>query len=100
METVTSQKLMNDLRVVVGDAEDLLKATANQTGEKVQQLRARTEESLRNARAGLEALGATAGERAVDAARAVDRQVHESPWTAIGIAAGIGVLVGMLIGRK
>lgn len=100
METVTSQKLMNDLRVVVGDAEDLLKATASQTGEKVQQLRARTEESLRNARARLEALGATAGERATAAAREVDRQVHENPWTAIGVAAGIGVLVGILIGRK
>jgi ElaB/YqjD/DUF883 family membrane-anchored ribosome-binding protein len=100
METVTSEKLMNDLRVVVGDAEDLLKATAGQTGEKVQQLRARTQESLANARARLEALGATAGERATEAARAVDRQVHENPWTAIGLAAGIGVIVGILIGRK
>lgn len=100
MQQVTSEKLMQDLRLVVGDAEELLKATASQTGEKVAQLRARTEESLRGARARLEAAGHDVGLAARDAARQVNAQVQEHPWTAIGIAAGLGLLVGLVLGRK
>lgn len=100
MQQVTTDKLVQDLRVVLGDAEDLLKATASQTGERVQQVRARTEESLRNARARLEQLGQDASARAKDAAREVNNQVHEHPWTAVGVAAGIGLVLGILLGRK
>ena len=100
MQNATTEKLMQDLRGVVGDTEDLLKATANQTGERVQQLRARTEESLKNARQRLEEAGESAALRAKDAARQVDHQVHEHPWTAVGIAAGLGLVVGILLGRK
>lgn len=89
METVTSEKLMNDLRVVVGDAEDLLKATANQGGEQVARIRARAEESLRAARGRLK-----------EAGDGVNAKVHENPWTAVGVAAGVGLLLGFILGRK
>jgi ElaB/YqjD/DUF883 family membrane-anchored ribosome-binding protein len=78
-EEVTTDKLLADLQAVVADAEALLKATAGHAGEKVQEARARAEESLAAAR---ERLG----------------EVH--PWAAIGIAAGVGVLVGLLLGRR
>jgi len=96
MQQVTTDKLMQDLRVVVGDAEDLLQATAAQTGERVQQVRAKAEKSLRGARARLQEVS----ESAQDKAREVNDRVHEHPWTAVGVAAGVGVIVGILLARK
>jgi ElaB/YqjD/DUF883 family membrane-anchored ribosome-binding protein len=91
---------MDDLRVVVEDAEALLKATAGQAGEKVDQARQRAQESVKLAR---ERLGELEGElrvRAREAARTTDRYVHENPWGAIGMAAGIGFILGLLSGRR
>ena len=93
-------QLMDDLRVVVEDAEALLKATAGQAGEKVDHARQRAQESVKLAR---ERLGELEGElrvRARDAARTTDRYVHENPWGAIGMAAGIGFILGLLSGRR
>lgn len=86
---VTTDKLMHDLKNVVGDAEDLLKATATESGEQIARIRARAEESVRSARA-----------RMNDAGLQLDEQVRENPWTAIGIAAGVGLVLGILLGRK
>jgi ElaB/YqjD/DUF883 family membrane-anchored ribosome-binding protein len=93
-------QLMDDLRVVVADAEALLKATAGQAGEKVDKARQRAEESVRVAR---ERLGELEGEmtmRAREAARTTDRYVHENPWGAIGIAAGVAFILGLLSSRR
>jgi ElaB/YqjD/DUF883 family membrane-anchored ribosome-binding protein len=86
---MSTDKLMQDLRVVVTDAEDLLKATAGQTGERIDKVRARAEESLVAARASLKKAGTQ-----------LDAQVHENPWTAVGIAAGVGMVLGILLGRR
>ena len=100
MEQVTSEKLMRDLKVVVDDAEALLAATAGQTGEKIEQLRARAKESLAAARDRLREAGSEIQHRAKEAAKSTDEYVHENPWTAIAIAAGIGFLVGSLTNRR
>jgi ElaB/YqjD/DUF883 family membrane-anchored ribosome-binding protein len=100
MEHVTSEKLMRDLKVVVEDAEALLAATAGQTGEKIEQLRARAKESLAAARDRLRDAGTEVQQRAKAAAKSTDEYVHENPWTAIAIAAGIGFLVGSLTTRR
>lgn len=100
MQNVTTDKLVQDLRVVIGDAEDLVKATAGQTGERMQQLRARAEESLRGAKAHLEEVSAQWGPRVKDAARDVDEQVHLHPWAAVAMAAAIGLAAGLLVGRR
>ena len=86
---VTTDKLMHELKNVVGDAEELLKATASQSGEQIARIRARAQESVRAARARLE-----------DGGEMLDDQVREHPWTAVGIAAGAGLLLGVLLGRK
>jgi ElaB/YqjD/DUF883 family membrane-anchored ribosome-binding protein len=86
---MTSDKLTRDLRAVVTDAEDLLKATAGQAGERVEKARARAEESLHLARASLQNAGSQLNE-----------QVRQSPWTAIGVAAGAALVLGILLGRK
>jgi len=95
MET-TTDKLVQDMKAAVIDAEDLLKATANQGGEQIARIRARAEESLRVAQARIKELTLTAEARV----RAADRQVHEHPWTAVGVAAGVAALLGFLLGRK
>lgn len=97
---VSSDKLMRDLRMVLEDAEELLRATAGQAGEKVGEARARAEESIRMARAALGEMGDEALERTREAVASADDYVRENPWTAVGIAAGIGLVVGVLLARK
>jgi ElaB/YqjD/DUF883 family membrane-anchored ribosome-binding protein len=97
---VTTDSLIEDLKAVVGDAEDLVKATASQSGEQIARIRGRAEESLRTARARIEEITEGAEAEALAAARDVNKQVHDNPWTAIGIAAGVAFVVGVLAGRK
>lgn len=97
---VSREKLAADLRAVIDDTEELLKATAGQAGEKIHAARARAEESLRTARARLGELGEAGVEKAKAAAKATDTYVHDNPWQAIGIAAGLGLFIGWLMGRK
>lgn len=100
MQTASADKLMKDLQAVVIDTEELIKATASQTGERVDKVRARAEDSLRAARARLQDTGHAVEARARAASREVDLQVHENAWTAVGVAAGVGLLLGIVIGRR
>lgn len=97
---VNKDKLVADLKVVVADAEELLRATASQAGEKVVAARERIQASLATAKVKLGEAERAAVAKAKDAARATDEYVHDNPWQAVGIAAGIGVLLGLLIGRR
>ena len=96
---VSKEKLMQDLHLVVTDAEALLKATAGHAGEKMDATRERIHANLAAAKARLAAAEAAVVARTRDAAKATDVYVHENPWKAVGVAAGVGVIVGMLIGR-
>ena len=97
---VTKEQLIADFNVVVADAEALLKATANQGGEKLAEVRAKAEESLKVAKARLLDAQDALIAKTREAARATDEYVHEKPWNAIGVAAGIGLLIGFLMGRR
>lgn len=97
---VTSEQLVADFKVVVADAEALLKATAGQGGEKLAEVRAKAEESLRVAKARLADAQEALIIKTKAAAKATDAYVHENPWRAIGVAAGVGLVIGMLIGRR
>lgn len=97
---VNKDKLVSDLKVVVADAEELLRATANQAGEKVAVARAKIQESLQEAKYRLARAEEAIVDRTREAAKATDQYVHDNPWTAVGIAAGIGFLMGLLIGRR
>jgi len=99
--TVTPKdKLVADLKVVVADAEELLAATAHQTGERVTELRERMQENLRNARHKLADAEDAIKAKTREVAKATDHYVHEHPWKSIGIAAGVGLVIGMLISRR
>lgn len=97
---VSKQKLIDDLGAVIADAEELLKATASQTGERIVSVRAKAEETLKAAKARLADAQDAAVEKAKYAARETDVFVHENPWKAAGIAAAVGVLIGALISRR
>jgi ElaB/YqjD/DUF883 family membrane-anchored ribosome-binding protein len=96
----TGDKLMSDLKTVVADAEALLKATAGHMGDKVEAARSRAEDSVRQARERLESLEGDLSERARDTAEDAERYVKDNPWAAIGIAAGVAFVVGLLVGRR
>ena len=97
---VTTDQLLADLKTVMNDAEALLRATSTQTGEKIQEVRARAEESLRQAKARLMTIEDEALRRAREVADATDEYVRENPWQSVGIAAGVGLLVGLLLARR
>lgn len=96
----TTDKLVEDLKIVMRDAEALLRATSAQTGEKIQEVRARAEESLKQARTRITAMEDEAYQRAREVADVTEGYVRENPWQSLGIAAGVGILVGLLLSRR
>ena len=99
-KAVSADKLMEDLQLVVTDAEELLRATAGQAGEKVAAARARATESIDAAKARIAQAGYAAAAQTREAARAADDYVHDNPWSAVGVAAAVGVVIGILIAKK
>lgn len=94
------QQIVTDMKLSIAEAEDMLSATADQVGEKIAGLRARMQERLKVAKVRLSEAEAVLVTKTRAAARATDEYVHESPWTAVGVAAGVGLLVGLIIGRR
>ena len=97
---VSKDKLVTDMKIVIADAEEILRATANQAGEKVGELRERIQERLRDAKVRLQDAEAALVDKTKAAARATDDFVHEHPWQAVGVADAIGLALGVLIGRR
>jgi ElaB/YqjD/DUF883 family membrane-anchored ribosome-binding protein len=98
--TSATEKLRNDLHDVATDIEELLRATAGHGSEKVAAARERIEGTLRQVRTAAQEVGNEVAERAKQAARDADHYVHDHPWTTIGIASGVGFLIGYLMGRR
>jgi len=97
---VNKEKLIADMKVVVADAEEILRATASQAGDKFVELRGRMQDHLTNARASLADAQAVVVDKAKQVGHATDDYVHDNPWRSVGIAAGVGFMVGLLIGRR
>jgi len=89
--------LRSDLQAVARDAEALLKATAGVTGERVDEIRARTQETVRRAYDHL--YDRDMQKRVRRMARNTDSYVRDNSWSAIGIAVGVGLLIGFLTRR-
>lgn len=100
LSQVGKEKLIADFKVVVADTEELLRATAGQAGEKVSELRAKALDHLATAKIKLADAEAAVVDRAKQAGQAADDYVHDNPWGAVGVAAGVGFLIGLLIGRR
>jgi len=98
MET-TKEKLISDFKVLVGDAEELLRATANQAGERVASARKRIEQSVEDGKKTLADAENILFDKTKEAAKAAEAYMRENPWNAVGIAAGVGLILGLLIRR-
>ncbi|MDO9404173.1 MAG: DUF883 family protein [Polaromonas sp.] len=96
----SQEKLVTDIKAVISDAEEFLSATAGQAGEKFAALRAAAQARMADAKVRLTEAEAVLIAKTKAAAKATDEYVHESPWTSIGIAAGLGLLVGLVISRR
>lgn len=97
---VTKEKLVADMKVVIADCEEILKATASQTGDKISELREKVQGRLADARVRLADAESLLVDKAKATARATDDFVHDHPWQAVGIAAAVGLALGVLIGRR
>ena len=95
-----SSEMESDVSRAISGAEDMLAQAAASTGEKAAELRGRALEQLKALRDRLHDAQAAALRQSKAAARATDDYVHDHPWRAIGVAAGVGVLIGLLIGRR
>jgi len=101
MDEVTSRdKLVADVKVVLDDVESLLKQAAASSGQQAQELRERAAEALHRGRLRLQDAQVAIAQETRAAARATDDWVHAHPWSAIGIGAGVGFLIGLLVARR
>jgi ElaB/YqjD/DUF883 family membrane-anchored ribosome-binding protein len=97
---ITNEQLKEHFLDALADAEALVKATADMSGDGLAQVRTKARESVRLAKARLAEAQDVVVQTARGAAGTTDAYVRESPWEAIGIAAGVGVLVGVLLARR
>ena len=96
----SKDRLMHDLKAVMADAEELLKATASQSGERIATARAKAEETLQSAKIRLGEVQDIAVEQAKMVAQKADNYVSANPWQAVGIATAVGIAIGVLISRR
>ena len=93
----TREKLMEDVKTLTKDVQDLLKVTASVVGGKASEARERVQASLKVAQDKLGTVHESAKAKGAEAAVAADEYVRDNPWNAVGIAAGLGLLVGLVI---
>ena len=94
------EKLVGDLKTLIGDAEELLKASATQAGEKFSVARQKIEQSLVEGKKSLADAEKLLVKKSKEAADIADDYVRENPWGAVGVAAAIGLVLGLLIRRS
>ena len=99
-DVVTKEKLVEDVKVVLRDADVLLRETAGQLGDKARDARDRLERGMQVAKERLSELQKQSVEQAKVAAKATDEFVHDHPWQSVGIAFAVGALIGVIIGRR
>jgi ElaB/YqjD/DUF883 family membrane-anchored ribosome-binding protein len=92
---MNTQQLTDDLKVIAHDAEDLIKATAGEVSEKAREARSRLMTALESAKKTCGQLQ----EKAITSAKATDQVIRAHPYESIGVSFGVGLLIGVLLGR-
>jgi ElaB/YqjD/DUF883 family membrane-anchored ribosome-binding protein len=100
MTTRHKNKLMEDLQLVIEDAEELLRMTAKEAGDSAADVRKRVQERMEQAKVELLHVQDAAIAQAKAAGQAADAFVHENPWKSVGVAAGLGLVLGLLLSRR
>jgi len=94
------ERLVDEMSAVLSEAEEMLKRAATETGDKARDLRSQVETNLLRAKLKLQEYEGEALDHAKAAARFTDDYVHDNPWRSIGIAAAVGLLIGLLMNRR
>lgn len=95
-----NERLVNDVKLLMRDAEELLKATAGEAGEKLKEVRSRVAKAVESAKETCEDLQEATVKNVKKGAKAVDETVRDHPYESIGIAFGVGLLIGVLVSRR
>ncbi|MEP7205470.1 MAG: DUF883 family protein [Casimicrobiaceae bacterium] len=96
----TKDNLMSEFRNLIAEGESLLRATSNLSGEALSSAREKFQGQLATAKARAADYTATARAKGREAAVMADDYVHDNPWAAIGVAAGVGFLIGAIMSRR
>ena len=99
-DTTSRERIVSDLRVLINDAEELLRATASQAGEKITVARQKIEQSLVEGKKALADAEVSLLKKSKECAEIADDYVRENPWSAVGVAAAVGLALGLLIRGK
>jgi ElaB/YqjD/DUF883 family membrane-anchored ribosome-binding protein len=91
-----NERLADDLSSAMKDAEHLMKATRGENGDQAREMRSRIASALDSAKITYQRLQ----EKTVAAAKATDRVIRDHPYESLGVAFGLGLLVGVLVTRK
>jgi len=100
MSHATPRDLIDDLRAVVADAEALLEATAGDVGDRARQAHRKATETVERARASLKEVEGDLSAKARAMADDATEYVRDNPWQSVGIAAAVGVVIGVLLARR
>ncbi len=96
----TDESWITELKAVIEQAQRFLQASAGQTGEQIQAARAHVEASMHRAKQHLSQVEGKAVHDAQEMAAAAEDYVRENPWQAVGAAAGVGLVIGLLLSRR
>ena len=95
----SADQLIGEFKSLMADAEALIKATEDHPGDDIHSIRNKALETISGAKESLSNLEGTLAEKAKVVAEGADDFVHRNPWEAVGVAAGLGLLIGLLIRR-
>lgn len=96
----SADDLMNNFKTLMADAEALIKATAHDEEGPLSSIRSKAMASLSSAKENISAIEGSVIDKAKEAAAGADDFVHRNPWEAVGVAAGLGLLIGLFIRRR
>ncbi len=97
---VGSENLIAEFKTLMADAEALIKATEDHPGAAMSSIRNKALETLAGAKETISSAEGKVLDKAKLAAEGADDFVHRNPWEAVGVAAGLGLLIGLFIGRR
>ena len=98
--TIDAEQLLGDFKALMADAEALIKATAGQEDGVIGSIRSKALETLSSAKENFSNAQGSLTDKAKVAAESADEFVHRNPWEAVGVAAGLGLLIGLFIRRR
>jgi ElaB/YqjD/DUF883 family membrane-anchored ribosome-binding protein len=98
--TEHADQLINEFKSLVADAEALIQATQDHPGETIGNLRNKALETISSAKEKITSLEGDLADKAKVVAASADDFVHRNPWEAVGVAAGLGLLIGLFIRRR